>query len=687
MSSNSPDPSQAGYLQSLAARLKGMTPPPAEIPVAAAGAEASAADLPVAKPINDAPSAAGEAPVAAPVVDAKAVSPPAICPVCGSPRGPEATYCGDCGFNFPADAGATAAAAPSSIPSVLKGRYRLTELVMERDGVQRFKATDTANGSAEPVIVLRAAAAVAEAVEAENDGEVLPDFGPSPGEVGKPAWPSIAWEKELLEKAAHPSLPRVADHFVEEGYEYLIESIPAGQSLWDAWDDPEATAGKRYSYLKQAAEALHQLHKHGAMVEFIKPDHITVTADGRAVLTELSELLPLPLPANVPLKASLYTAPELILRPQEADARANLYSFGAMIYSLQVTGRELTDLDFDPKAPQGTPKPFIPRFPDAHPLFARLMVKTFMRDPLSRFPTDEAAKVDPTGFTELIKVLETCSRTFDHAHLEIASWTTTGIVRTGNEDAFALIYASESRQDDMTDYALILLADGMGGYEAGEIASALAIQTLRKALVGHKMFSALAGGNHPDPKEFNVEECKQLILSALKEANKVVFQAPKQGIGRRGMGCTAEVVYIDSQNLVVGHVGDSRTYHLHRGQLKQITRDQTLVNRLIELGQITPEEAETHPRRSELQQAIGGRSEVEPAIYSAKISPGDWVLVCSDGLINHVKNDELREMMSMEATSAETAARRLINLVNLRNATDNTTVVVVRAMSNESLLG
>ena len=145
------------------------------------------------------------------------------------------------------------------------------------------------------------------------------------------------------------------------------------------------------------------------------------------------------------------------------------------------------------------------------------------------------------------------------------------------------------------------------------------------------------------------------------------------------LGCTAEVVYVDGRNVVVGHVGDSRTYHLHDGRLIQLTRDQTLVNRLVELGQLTAEEAENHPRKNELQQAVGGQPDVEPGVYHGTLKPGDWVLVCSDGVSNHVKDRELAQMLQGEAVSAEMAARRLVNLVNIEGATDNATIVVVRA--------
>jgi protein phosphatase len=110
-----------------------------------------------------------------------------------------------------------------------------------------------------------------------------------------------------------------------------------------------------------------------------------------------------------------------------------------------------------------------------------------------------------------------------------------------------------------------------------------------------------------------------------------------------------------------------------------LTRDQTFVNRMVELGALTPEEAEDHPRKNELQQAIGGQPDVVPGLYHGKLQRGDWIVVCSDGLSNHIPPEDLQRMLLREATSAEEAARRLLNLVNLRGATDNATVVIVRA--------
>jgi serine/threonine protein phosphatase PrpC len=629
-----------------------------------------------------------------------------LCPACRSRGVFGQSYCGECGYFFPPET----LLAPGSrhpvsdLPSAprVQDRYELLEMISERCGTSRFRGVDYgANGDGEPrlVHIVRTAASADEPApieesppQYEEDEEVLPTFdAPSPADTaphelpGPGPWPSVSWERALVEAIHHPGLPAILDTFFADGYEYLVLEVPQGRSLWDAWDDPEIGAFERFDWLKQIADALHALHKVNVALEALRPDIVVVTPSSEARLTDLSDLLPMPPPDNPPLRGSLYTAPELLAGNAGVDARADLYSFGAMLYALHV-GRELTEMDFERP---GTPKPFIPCFPDIHPLFGRLVSKTFQRDPFLRFPTDEATKEDGTGFAELIRTLETCQRTFDNVRLEIAAWTTTGMVRTGNEDAYALLHTIESRQDDLEESALVLLADGMGGYEAGEIAAALTIQSLRGNLLQQAPFRALAGESPfpPDfshseeslPTPFDVEACKQTLKTALKEANKHVFAASRSGVGRRGMGCTAEAVYVNGQHVVVGHVGDSRTYHLHEGRLIQLTRDHTLVGRLVELGMLTPEEAETHPRRNELQQAIGGQPDVEPGIYHGRMKPGDWVVVCSDGLTNHVTNIDLKEMLQSEALSAEMAARRLINLVNIEGATDNATVVVIRA--------
>jgi PPM family protein phosphatase len=636
-----------------------------------------------------APMGAEEAPAA--------LEAPRLCPHCQAPRKDEQVYCDECGWIF-ADVAASSAGFAQVPEQRLKERYVLAERISARGEIIRFRGLDHGKGSLEPVpiVVVRSpftpAAETVPAAEEVPAASVEATGAPhAPAQAGAPSveaapieppWPSSAWERALLEKVSHSSLPRVLDQFTQDGFEYLVEELPIGQVLWDAWDDPQASAEQRFGWLKQIAGALHHLHQGGAILEGLRPDIVVVANGEHARLTDLSDLLPLPLPPNPPIRATHYTAPELVLNSELATARSDLYSFGAMVFALHL-GRELTELDFEM---QGVPKSIYQRFPDIHPLFGRLVSKTFCRELSQRFPTEEAAGEDTTGFAELIRTLETCRYTLDQPRLDIASWTTTGMVRTGNEDAFALLHTTEARENALNEAVLVLLADGMGGYEAGEVAAAMAIRAMRHYLAQQRLFAAAAEDSPPAQPEAGAEPTasapdrelwKQRVATALREANQKVFEASR-GAGRHNMGCTAEAVYAAGRDLVVGHVGDSRTYHLQAGNLVQMTRDQTWVNRMVEIGAFTPEEAEQHPRRNELQQAIGGHPEVEPAVYEATLKPGDWVVVCSDGLTNHLPPDTIKEILQSSA-SAETAARRLINLTNLAGATDNATVVVIRA--------
>lgn len=726
MTGKVPDPESAPPHSGTSSHLAQSLPPPAptdDVPLAQpieavpVSGEPLGTAVPMAEPVEEDMSTIPLHEIPRLIREAQAAASASVplCQSCGARRVDSQKYCSDCGLIFPTVSTAEGMPPPVKEPGqssglLLKGRYTLGAVLSRRDQLVRYRAMDAGDEHTGPreVVIVQAPIEeplpiITETVDEIVDGppdavligdleeEILPGFDvPLPPAsdatnyigTAAPEWPSLDWEQRLLDRAKNATLPRVLDRFTHHGCDYLVEEVLSGETLWTAWDETETDAKRRYGLLRQVAEALETLYRAGAMTEVLRPEMV-VTAGSRAQLFDLSELLPIPLPQNPSLRGTVYTPPELISSPLDVDARAALYSFGALFYALHL-GRELTEMDF---LRPGAPKEFIPLFPDCHPQFARLMCKTFCRDRRERFPTADAARDDNTGFAELHKTLDVCGRTLDRVRLEIAGWTTTGMLRSGNEDAFTVLHGIEARQDDLGECALILLADGMGGYEAGEVAAALTLQYLRTRLLAQPLFSALvpggAGGTivpaPPAPKPFDLEACKRMLRSALQEANRAVFTASRNGIGKRGMGCTAEAVYVDGQHVVVGHVGDSRTYHLSRGQLVQLTRDQTLVNRLVELGQLSPAEAQVHPRRSELQQAVGGQPEVSPEVYHARLQPGDWIVVCSDGVSTHVLPSTMREMLQT-ATSAEMTARRIVNLVNLEGATDNATVVVVRAL-------
>jgi len=576
-------------------------------------------------------------------------------------------------------------------PGTLIGdRYEARSLINEVGPLQRYRGLDIGSGleSPLPIILLRQ-------VSSRLAPTVL-DSGlsirvPSPPEDDPfladtkvdniPEWPSLAWEKRLLARTAHLSLPRILDTFDEDGFEYLVEEVPLGRSFWDAWDDPPISWTNRCTWLIQIAEALEQLHLVGALIEGLRPDIIVVTPTKQAVIADLSDLLPLPPPADTALQRTLYTAPELLAGSDRIDARADLYSFGAMVHALML-GRELTELDF---TFEGVPRPFLERFPDGHPLLGRLLARTFVHNVSTRFPSHDLANSDPTGFREMISVVEACARALETIRLDIAGWTNTGVVRSGNEDALAILHSSEARLEVSDDFSVIILADGMGGMASGEVASSLTIQSVRNYFLRHPPFTDLI--IPPAVPDSPLEERtipikpmppKERVLESLYEANRFVNGQGQRNLHQRGMGCTAEVVLIDGKNVWIGHVGDSRVYHARLGKLTQITQDHTLVSQLVALGQLTVEEAENHPQRSELQQAIGGRPDVYPDVYNLTLEVGDWLLVCTDGLSNQLDPGEIITIMQ-SAGSAEKAARRLVNHAIVKGAYDNVSVVVVRA--------
>lgn len=542
---------------------------------------------------------------------------------------------------------------------LLAGRYRLLETKVTRGGLTRFLACDLSL-SAQPFVQL-----IRAPLQHHEDQPV-----PADGTV----WPSLAWEEKLRSRCRHMGLPRVLGHFSDEQFNYLALEVPSGVQLWDAWDDPAWPMAEKIGWLIQLADLMQLLHAAGAILEELRPDQVVLTAAGQVVLTDTGSLLPLPLPRDTPVTRTYSTPPEL-LTGDWIDARSDLYTFGALIYAL-LMGRELTDLDFHSP---GTPKSYLERFPAAHPLLGRLLSKTFVADVDRRFPTSEGMSSDPTGFQELIATLEQCQRTLGRVRLETASWSSTGMIRSGNEDAFAVLQTSIGRQDELEDFVLVLVADGMGGNEAGEVAAAITVKSLFESLGDQPPFRRIGDELDIAPPNICRRQYGQRMTEALKEANRKVYLASRQGIGRRGMGCTAEAIFSDGRHLVVGHVGDSRTYHLSRGKLTQITRDQTYINRLLERGEITPAEAEIHPRRAELQQAIGGWSDVDPQVLDVPLEPGDWILVCSDGLSNQIRPAIIQAILE-RATSAESAARHLINLANLYGAGDNVTAVVMHAV-------
>ena len=256
--------------------------------------------------------------------------------------------------------------------------------------------------------------------------------------------------------------------------------------------------------------------------------------------------------------------------------------------------------------------------------------------------------------------------------LDVGSATSPGVVRPVNEDSFLVLRSSWGNLDRRHEMAVVVVADGMGGHRAGERASGLVIRAMGEAL------APLLAGTIAESSATTASAFPPAIDLAFGQAHRAVSEAGKADALCKNMGATAAAVVLLDDAAHIGLVGDCRVYHQRGTWLTQVTRDQTIVARMVELGQLTPEEAANHPRGNEVTQAVGLRGAIQPARYERTLRPGDWMIVCCDGLYAHVEDELLQDTIALWAASADALAHHLVELANRRGGSDNCTVVAIR---------
>ena len=248
--------------------------------------------------------------------------------------------------------------------------------------------------------------------------------------------------------------------------------------------------------------------------------------------------------------------------------------------------------------------------------------------------------------------------------LEIATATDSGMVRSHNEDSIA---ADQ-------EVGLAVLADGMGGYNAGEVASGIAVELIRaetkKVLAGKK------------PEELNGRSAEQLITDHATRANAAIYQASQSQPQYSGMGTTLVVALWHDNHVSVGHVGDSRLYRLRDGVLEQVTRDHSLLQEQIDSGMITKEQARHSQNKNLVTRAVGIDPEVETEVHTYPVRPGDIFLLCSDGLNDMVTDEDIQLTLASLQANLPLAAQQLVQRANDNGGRDNVSVILVRVVKD-----
>ena len=240
--------------------------------------------------------------------------------------------------------------------------------------------------------------------------------------------------------------------------------------------------------------------------------------------------------------------------------------------------------------------------------------------------------------------------------MQVFAKTDIGRERKLNEDYF---YAAKPNDK----IKLFILADGMGGYNGGEVASKMAVETAKDYIE-----------KHFNKNKESKEKIEQLLTDTIEHTNEVVY---KKSISKKelsGMGTTLDICLIYNSKIYIAHIGDSRVYRIRKNFMRKITRDDSYVQTLIEDGKITKEEAFHHPKKNMLTKALGCVPEVEPEVYTKTFIKDDIILMASDGLTNMVKENEICEIIENDK---EHSAENLVKKANDNGGYDNITVVII----------
>lgn len=246
--------------------------------------------------------------------------------------------------------------------------------------------------------------------------------------------------------------------------------------------------------------------------------------------------------------------------------------------------------------------------------------------------------------------------------------TDAGRKRPGNEDSFCLA----------PEFGLFVVADGMGGHAAGEVASRIAVETIRESMAKY-----LEGPGQPVPGQPMPSDSLRadFLLSSIRSANRAIFNAAQERREYANMGTTLVALLAHAEHVTLAHVGDSRIYRIRNEEIVQISRDHSLVQEQVNRGLMSQEEAHTSTLRHLITRALGLKDAVEVDLREETALPGDTFLLCSDGLSDLVEDEEMLATVREHAGDLNSACQALVDRANYKGGDDNITAMLVRAQA------
>jgi protein phosphatase len=446
---------------------------------------------------------------------------------------------------------------------------------------------------------------------------------------------------------------------------YIVLEHIQGQAIahFDQTDEKEARAiGLQLCGLAE------QFHQHGWVYNGFEPYGIVLDHEKRARLIGVDRARQAGTPVeDAPTYPSRgYTAPELFAPGAIYDVRSDVYSIGAMLQFL-LTGESASPGEGSGLYPVAT----------VFPNFERLLARALAEDPGNRYQGVAALREALTALS--LPVV-----------LQSGHFTDVGLVRELNEDSVLALNLTQYYESVQTQIGIYIVSDGMGGEAAGEVASRVTVRAVAE-WVTDKLISASLKSTHEEKiaaptqtgglrlavanghEMATTEMLKQAVIAANHEVMSYAAANPKE----RGLGATVTVAMVVGEVLTIAHVGDSRCYLLTGDRLEQLTEDHSLVQKMVNTGNLSRSEARSHPYRNVIYRSIGADEQIDIDIVRRALNYGETLMLCSDGLNGMLGDDQIRDILLVN-TDPNTAAKELVVAANAAGGVDNTSVIVVR---------
>ncbi len=296
----------------------------------------------------------------------------------------------------------------------------------------------------------------------------------------------------------------------------------------------------------------------------------------------------------------------------------------------------------------------------------RLFDKLLGRTPVVEHTVSELTTA-PLTEQQLAPMKNSLGQRFDPPQMIVGSARSVGMQRDHNEDSLYTFNATVAGNTTVMPFGIYIIADGMGGHQYGEVASETAVRAMSKHLI-QKLYLPIFSTKPETPEE----SLQEIMQNGVSDAHKAVMKVAPGG------GTTLTAVVVLGSRMTIAHVGDSRAYAVYLdGRMQLLTRDHSLVKRLEELGQLTPEEAEHHPQKNFLYRALGQGEPFEPDVTTAPLPQPGYILICSDGLWGLVPDAEMFRIIA-EAPNPQRATQLLVEAANQAGGPDNITAILVR---------